>query len=125
MEKLSDFRQYPSSMPTFADNAKRYISSFNNAEPAMLGFSDWNGSALRSPPSIPETNSFFFSDNGAGAQVSQIVLESVHDHLLEAQRGSAGGRYRRSQGSGRGNPARTRKCATFLNARDPREWPFA
>src|SRR5207237_491935 len=85
----------PSSMRPSRTTRRRSISSFNNAKPAMLDFPiDWVRASF---PALHTGDKFVFFDNGAGAQVPQIVLDAVHDHLLmrTVQRG---GRYRGPHG---------------------------
>lgn len=74
-------------------------------------------------PALHTGDKFIFFDNGAGAQVPQIVLDAVHDHLLK-RNVQRGGRYRRSQEVDEAIQHGRESVATFLNARDPREVAF-
>jgi cysteine desulfurase family protein (TIGR01976 family) len=87
----------------------------------MLDFPiDWVRDSF---PALHTGDKFVFFDNGAGAQVPQIVLDAVHDHLLmrHVQRG---GRYRRSQEVDAAIQRARESVTTFLNAREPREVAF-
>jgi cysteine desulfurase family protein (TIGR01976 family) len=66
---------------------------------------------------------FVFFDNGAGAQVPQVVLDAVHKHLVlrNVQRG---GRYPKSQEVDAAIQQARQKVALFLNAREPAEVAF-
>ena len=66
---------------------------------------------------------FIFFDNGAGAQIPQIALDAVRDHLIEhnVQRG---GRYSKSRQVDEGIQHARETVAMFLNARDPAEVAF-
>jgi cysteine desulfurase family protein (TIGR01976 family) len=77
----------------------------------------------RSFPALNTDDEFIFFDNGAGAQVPQIVLDAVRDHLVlcNVQRG---GRYRRSQEVDAGLHRARQSVAVFLNAREPAEIAF-
>ena len=87
----------------------------------MLDFPiDWVRASF---PALHTGDKFVFFDNGAGAQVPQIVLEAVHDHLLR-RNVQRGGRYRRSQEVDLAIQHGRESVATFLNARDPREVAF-
>ncbi|HEY7096639.1 MAG TPA: cysteine desulfurase-like protein [Terriglobales bacterium] len=74
-------------------------------------------------PALQTEDRFIFFDNGAGAQVPQIVLDAVQDHLVlcNVQRG---GRYGRSQEVDAGIRRARQSVATFLNAREPAEVAF-
>jgi cysteine desulfurase family protein (TIGR01976 family) len=74
-------------------------------------------------PALNTDDKFIFFDNGAGAQVPQLVLEAVRDHLVlrNVQRG---GRYSRSQEVDAGLLRARQSVATFLNAREPAEVAF-
>jgi cysteine desulfurase family protein (TIGR01976 family) len=74
-------------------------------------------------PALQTEDRFIFFDNGAGAQVPQIVLDAVQDHLVlcNVQRG---GRYGRSQEVDAGIRRARQSVATFLNAREPSEIAF-
>jgi len=74
-------------------------------------------------PALQTDDKFIFFDNGAGAQVPQIVLDAVQDHLVlcNVQRG---GRYGRSQEVDAGIRRARQSIATFLNAREPAEVAF-
>jgi cysteine desulfurase family protein (TIGR01976 family) len=74
-------------------------------------------------PALNTGDNFVFFDNGAGAQVPQIVLDKVRDHLVlcNVQRG---GRYRKSQDVDAAIQHARESVATFLNAREPAEVAF-
>ena len=74
-------------------------------------------------PALNTDDKFVFFDNGAGAQVPQIVLSAVRDHLVlcNVQRG---GRYGRSQEVDAGLHRARQSVAVFLNAREPAEVAF-
>ena len=74
-------------------------------------------------PALHRQPSFIFFDNAAGAQVPQIVLDAVYQHLVEhnVQRG---GRYRHSQQVDRSISRARESVGVFLNARDPSEIAF-
>jgi cysteine desulfurase family protein (TIGR01976 family) len=74
-------------------------------------------------PALNTAENFIFFDNGAGAQVPQIVLDAVRHHLLtrSVQRG---GRYRQSQEVDAAIQRARQSVATFLNAREPEEVAF-
>jgi len=74
-------------------------------------------------PALNSGDNFVFFDNGAGAQVPQVVLDAVQNHLLmrHVQRG---GRYGRSQEVDAGIQRARQSVATFLNAREPEEVAF-
>lgn len=74
-------------------------------------------------PALNIGDNFIFFDNGAGAQIPQVVLEAVEQHLVRhnVQRG---GRYGRSQAVDAALQSARQSVATFLNARDPREVAF-
>lgn len=74
-------------------------------------------------PALRREPSFIFFDNAAGAQVPQIVLDAVNQHLVECNV-QRGGRYRHSQQVD-ATIARARESVRiFLNARDPSEIAF-
>ena len=74
-------------------------------------------------PALNTDDKFIFFDNGAGAQVPQLVLEAVREHLMlrNVQRG---GRYSRSQEVDAGLLRARQSVAIFLNAREPAEVAF-
>jgi cysteine desulfurase family protein (TIGR01976 family) len=74
-------------------------------------------------PALNMGDNFVFFDNGAGAQIPQVVLNAVQQHLIghNVQRG---GRYGRSQAVDAALQSARQSVATFLNARDPREVAF-
>ena len=80
--------------------------------------------ALRAQfPALQRAGDFIFFDNAAGAQVPQLVLDAVNEHLIEhnVQRG---GRYPQSLAVD-ASIARARiQVAAFLNARRPEEVAF-
>ncbi len=74
-------------------------------------------------PALNTGDNFTFFDNGAGAQVPQVVLEAVEQHLVRhnVQRG---GRYGKSQAVDAALQSARESVAVFLNARDPCEVAF-
>jgi cysteine desulfurase family protein (TIGR01976 family) len=74
-------------------------------------------------PALHRKPSFIFFDNAAGAQVPQIVLDAVNEHLVghNVQRG---GRYRHSRQVDATIAWARESVGVFLNARDPSEIAF-
>jgi cysteine desulfurase family protein (TIGR01976 family) len=74
-------------------------------------------------PALHRDPSFTFFDNAAGAQVPQIVLDAVNEHLVghNVQRG---GRYRHSREVDATIARARESVGVFLNARDPSEIAF-
>ena len=80
--------------------------------------------SLRSQfPALHRTPPFTFFDNAAGAQVPQIVLDAVNQHLVE-RNVQRGGRYRHSREVDATIARARESVAVFLNARDPSEIAF-
>src|SRR5580693_6587791 len=80
--------------------------------------------ALRAQfPALQRASDFVFFDNAAGAQVPQLVLDAVNQHLLDhnVQRG---GRYPQSLAVDRTIARGRAHVATFLNAARPEEIAF-
>lgn len=74
-------------------------------------------------PALKKAGGFVFFDNAAGAQVPQVVLDAVTNHLVE-RNVQRGGRYRRSEEVD-GVIARARESVgALVNARDPSEISF-
>src|SRR5215467_13532895 len=74
-------------------------------------------------PALHREPAFIFFDNAAGAQVPQIVLDAVNQHLVE-RNVQRGGRYRHSQQVDATIARARESVAVFLNARDPNEIAF-
>jgi cysteine desulfurase family protein (TIGR01976 family) len=74
-------------------------------------------------PALHREPSFIFFDNAAGAQVPQIVLEAVNEHLVE-RNVQRGGRYRHSREVDATIARARESVAALLNARDPNEIAF-
>jgi cysteine desulfurase family protein (TIGR01976 family) len=74
-------------------------------------------------PALNRTPDFIFFDNAAGAQIPQIVLDAVNQHLLECNV-QRGGRYAKSQQVDESIWQARQTVATFVNARDPNEIAF-
>jgi len=74
-------------------------------------------------PALQREPGFIFFDNAAGAQVPQIVLDAVNQHLVE-RNVQRGGRYRHSQQVDAIIARARESVAALLNARDPREIAF-
>jgi len=74
-------------------------------------------------PALNNGETFAFFDNGAGAQVPQVVLDRVRDHLVfrNVQRG---GRYRHSREVDAAIQQARENVALFLNAREASEVAF-
>jgi cysteine desulfurase family protein (TIGR01976 family) len=74
-------------------------------------------------PALQQPPDFVFFDNAAGAQIPQLVLDTINRHLLHCNV-QRGGRYAKSVAVDQ-NIARARESvAVFLNARDPQEIAF-
>ena len=85
---------------------------------------DFPVEAIRSSfPALVRDPTFVFFDNAAGAQVAQIVLHAVQDHLLE-RNVQRGGRYGKSQEVDATIAKARESVADLLNARDPSEIAF-
>ena len=74
-------------------------------------------------PALQREPGFIFFDNAAGAQVPQIVLDAVNQHLVE-RNVQRGGRYRHSQQVDAIIARARESVAALLNARDPSEIAF-
>lgn len=74
-------------------------------------------------PALHTGDNFVFFDNGAGAQVPQIVLDAVRNHLL-TRNVQRGGRYGKSREVDAAIQRARESVATFLNAREPEEVAF-
>ena len=74
-------------------------------------------------PALHREPSFIFFDNAAGAQVPQIVLDAINEHLVE-RNVQRGGRYRHSQQVDATIARARESVGVFLNARDPSEIAF-
>lgn len=74
-------------------------------------------------PALHTGDNFVFFDNGAGAQVPQVVLDAVHDHLLMRQV-QRGGRYSRSVEVDACIQRARESVAVFLNAQEAEEVAF-
>jgi cysteine desulfurase family protein (TIGR01976 family) len=74
-------------------------------------------------PALHRKPPFIFFDNAAGAQVPQIALDAVNEHLVghNVQRG---GRYRHSRQVDATIARARESVGVFLNARDPSEIAF-
>jgi len=74
-------------------------------------------------PALHRKPAFTFLDNAAGAQVPQIVLDAVNEHLVE-RNVQRGGRYRHSREVDATIARARESVGVFLNARDPSEIAF-
>ena len=74
-------------------------------------------------PALNSGENFIFFDNGAGAQVPQVVLDAVQHHLV-SRNVQRGGRYRQSREVDKAIQSARESVATFLNAREPAEVAF-
>ena len=80
-------------------------------------------SLRKSFPAIHRDPQFVFFDNAAGAQVPQIVLDAVNDHLLRCNV-QRGGRYEKSVQVDEAIRRARESAALFLNAQNPNEIAF-
>lgn len=74
-------------------------------------------------PALNRRPEFIFFDNAAGAQVPQLVLDAVNDHLLE-RNVQRGGRYSKSRAVDEMIQRARQSVADFVNARDSSEIAF-
>jgi cysteine desulfurase family protein (TIGR01976 family) len=74
-------------------------------------------------PALDRPPAFTFFDNAAGAQVPQVVLDAINQHLLECNV-QRGGRYAKSREVDASIARARQSVADFLNARDPSEIAF-
>jgi cysteine desulfurase family protein (TIGR01976 family) len=74
-------------------------------------------------PALNDGENFVFFDNGAGAQVTQSVLDAVRDHML-CRMVQRGGPYRRSKEVDASIEQARESTAIFLNAYEPAEVAF-
>jgi cysteine desulfurase family protein (TIGR01976 family) len=79
--------------------------------------------ARSSFPALHLEPPFIFLDNAAGAQVPQIVLDAVRQHLVE-RNVQRGGRYPQSQQVDATIARARESVAVFLNAQEPSEIAF-
>jgi len=100
------------------------MSGIANPSPVLDRPSGFPVESVRASfPGLHRKPPFIFFDNAAGAQVPQIVLDAVNQHLVE-RNVQRGGRYRHSQEVD-ATIARARESVSiFLNARDPSEIAF-
>lgn len=74
-------------------------------------------------PGLRHAADFMFFDNAAGAQVPQVVLDAIHEHLLE-RNVQRGGRYAQSVAVDAMIARARSRVAALVNARDPGEIAF-
>ena len=74
-------------------------------------------------PALQREEDFIFFDNAAGAQVPQLVLDAVNDHLL-SRNVQRGGPYRKSREVDEAMERARASVAVLLNAREPGEIAF-
>jgi cysteine desulfurase family protein (TIGR01976 family) len=74
-------------------------------------------------PGLSKGDAFIFFDNGAGAQVPQVVLDAVEDHLV-SRNVQRGGRYRRSVEVDQSIQRARESVARLVNAYEPDEIAF-
>src|SRR5215467_5985697 len=74
-------------------------------------------------PALHEPPGFVFFDNAAGAQIPQVVLDTINRHLLHCNV-QRGGRYAKSVAVDETIARARASVAIFLNAGDPREVAF-
>jgi cysteine desulfurase family protein (TIGR01976 family) len=74
-------------------------------------------------PALKAADGFIFFDNAAGAQIPQIALEAVRNHLI-SRNVQRGGRYSKSREVDDSIQRARESVAIFLNAREPAEVAF-
>lgn len=74
-------------------------------------------------PALNQKPDFVFFDNAAGAQIPQLVFDTINRHLLHCNV-QRGGRYAKSIAVDETIARARESVAIFLNARDPREIAF-
>lgn len=74
-------------------------------------------------PAVNQEPDFVFFDNAAGAQIPQLVFDTINRHLLHCNV-QRGGRYAKSIAVDETIARARESVAIFLNARDPREVAF-
>lgn len=74
-------------------------------------------------PALNQEPDFVFFDNAAGAQIPQLVLDTINRHLLHCNV-QRGGRYAKSIAVDETIARARESVGIFLNARDPREVAF-
>src|ERR1700752_4744236 len=74
-------------------------------------------------PALLAAGSFIFFDNAAGAQIPQIALDAVIEHLVE-RNVQRGGRYLRSRAVDEAIAHARQSVADFVHAKDPNEIAF-
>ena len=74
-------------------------------------------------PALDRPPAFTFFDNAAGAQVPQVVLDAINQHLLE-RNVQRGGRYAKSREVDASIARARQSVGDLLNARDPCEIAF-
>jgi cysteine desulfurase family protein (TIGR01976 family) len=74
-------------------------------------------------PALNQGDNFVFFDNGAGAQIPQVALDAVRDHLV-SHNVQRGGRYPRSQAVDAAIQHARESVALFLNASAAEEVAF-
>src|SRR5215470_16662528 len=100
------------------------MSGIANSSPVLDRSSGFPVESVRASfPGLHRKPPFIFFDNAAGAQVPQIVLDAVNQHLLE-RNVQRGGRYRHSQEVDATIARARESVAVLLNARDPSEIAF-
>jgi len=102
----------------------RQMNDIANSAPVLDRRSAFPVESIRALfPALHRDPSFIFFDNAAGAQVPQIVLDAVNQHLVE-RNVQRGGRYRHSQQVDAIIARARESVSVFLNARDPSEIAF-
>jgi cysteine desulfurase family protein (TIGR01976 family) len=74
-------------------------------------------------PALKSADGFIFFDNAAGAQIPQIALDAVRNHLV-ARNVQRGGRYGKSREVDESIQRARESVAMFLNAHEPAEVAF-
>ena len=102
----------------------RQMNDMANSAPVLDRHSGFPIESIRALfPALHRDPSFIFFDNAAGAQVPQIVLDAVNEHLVE-RNVQRGGRYRHSRQVDATIARARESVGVFLNARDPSEIAF-
>ncbi len=100
------------------------MSSTSNPPTVLDRRSEFPVESIRAQfPALHRKPTFIFFDNAAGAQVPQIVLDAVNQHLVE-RNVQRGGRYRHSREVDATIARARESVGVFLNARDPSEIAF-
>src|SRR5260370_12189757 len=101
------------------------MSSTSNPPTVLDRRSEFPVESIRAQfPALHRKPTFIFFDNAAGAQVPQIVLDAVNQHLVE-RNVQRGGRYRHSREVDATIARARENGGVLLNAHNPSEIAFA